>query len=93
MTGDQQAACAGHPEPLWDGAVDGETPVDQDRRHARALAICRSCPVRRACAELIDVQQDDGVRAGVLLPTIRDSHRGSYLSYRPNRGGLAAVLG
>lgn len=92
MNGDAGAACAGVTEPLWDAALAGEHEVDRVARHTRAMAYCRRCPVRRACAADVDVWHDDGIRAGVVLPTIHDSQRRSVQSYRPGRGGVAAVL-
>jgi len=77
MTGDQTAACAGNPEPLWDAHLDGESDRDQSARHARAVTICRRCPMRRECAAGIDPKHDDGVRGGRVLPTIPDRDRRS----------------
>lgn len=83
MTGDQPAACAGHREPLWDATVDGETEQQQAARHARAVAICRTCPATHWCTATVNPRYDDGVRGGVVLPTIHDSDRRS-----PYPGGL-----
>ena len=87
------AACAGHPEPLWDAHVPGEHELERVARHARALAICRTCPARVWCASVTDVRHDDGVRAGMLLPTIHDSNRLAVSSFTPGRGGLARLVG
>ena len=89
MTG----ACAGNPEPLWDAYVDGEHELEQRTRQARALAICRRCPIREACAASIDLRHDDGVIGGFLLPTIHDSDRRAWTNYQPGRSGFGAILG
>lgn len=86
------AACAGHPEPLWDAPLDGEHEIQTTARHARALAVCRSCPIRSECAAQIDVRVDDGVRGGILLPTIRDGKRGSWQTWQPGRGGIGRLV-
>lgn len=82
------AACAGHPEPLWDATVHGETELEQCRRHTRALRICRGCPIRTECRALVDVKHDDGIRAGMVLPTIPDKDRRAWSDWTPGRGGF-----
>lgn len=86
------AACGGVAEPLWDAAVDGETDDERTARHLRALVICRHCPIRRECAADVDVRHDDGIRGGMVLPTIPDKHRRGWRDRRPGRGGMRAVL-
>ena len=86
------AACKGVREPLWDAIVHGEDEGAQASRHARALAFCRICPVRAACAAEIDLKHDDGIRGGIVLPTIRDSARGSWLTYQPGRSRLGELV-
>jgi WhiB family redox-sensing transcriptional regulator len=43
-----RAACAGT-APLWDDVVDGESHEQRTERQAKAVAICRSCPVTEEC--------------------------------------------
>ncbi len=90
MTGDQPAAGAGYREPLWDATVDGETEDQQAARHARAIAICRTCPAIDPCAATVNPRTDDGVRGGRLLPTIHDSDRRSPYpaGFPPQREGV-----
>ena len=86
------AACAGVRAPLWDAYVDGENEHDRMVRQGRALAICARCDVRALCAATTDLKHDDGVRGGLVLPTIHDSQRRAWEDYQPGRGGLARVL-
>lgn len=83
------AACAGHPEPLWDAHIDGEGEVERVARHTRALTFCRRCPERLACDAATDPRIDDGVRGGRVLPTIPDQDRRSpYVTgFPPEREG------
>lgn len=47
----RSAACAAHPEPLWDDTLDDEIEPADDRsvRHRRASEICAGCVDRVAC--------------------------------------------
>lgn len=87
------AACAGHPEPLWDATLEGEEEHERVARHTRALAFCRICPARVPCLELVDITQDDGIWGAVLLPTLHDSDRRATGAHQPGRGGLAQLVG
>lgn len=72
------AACARHHDvTLWDATVgEGrETESHRDARHAKARAICWGCPVRAKCADDVDVDLDDGVRGGHILPLITTGSR------------------
>lgn len=86
------SACAGHPEPLWDATIVGESERQRVARQTRALAICRGCPVRLACAASVDLKHDDGIRGGMVLPTIYDRDRRAASSFQPGRGGMALLL-
>lgn len=46
------AACAGR-APLFDADLDREPVRARSARHARAVAICRTCPVRARCADAV----------------------------------------
>lgn len=85
-------ACAGYPSPLWDAYVHGETPRERAARQARALAFCWSCPVRAECAAAIDLKHDDGIRGGILLPTIRDKDRRDWHTYQAGRSGIGELV-
>ena len=87
------AACAGHPEPLWDAVVDGEDEVERVRRQARALRICGGCPERADCAARIDLRHDDGIVGGIVLPTIRACDSRSWATWQPGRSGLGRSRG
>jgi len=67
------AACAGHPLPLWDATVYGETVEYREWRHHQAKAICRGCPVKVQCFKAIDHAWDEGIWAGELLPLKRNA--------------------
>lgn len=69
------AACAGHPEPLWDESVYGETRPQQIARHNDAVAICGTCPVRSQCLADVNWSIDEGVRGGRLLPYKKTAYR------------------
>lgn len=60
------AACAGHPEPLWDELVHRETAADRTRRHERAAAICARCPAKSECLQSRD-PEDGGIYGGQLF--------------------------
>lgn len=62
---DTRGPCADVSEPLWDDDVAGETPAERDARHARAIAICRSCTITAWC-EARRQPWDSGVWAGKL---------------------------
>lgn len=63
----RDALCRRNPS-WWDAELDGvqETDSQRSRRHARAKAICRRCPVIDTCFELTS-REDTGVRHAVLL--------------------------
>jgi len=63
-----QAHCRGPLAYLWDDHLDGEFESPQARRarHAKATAVCATCPAMQACAAAV-TPQDAGVRAGRLL--------------------------
>ena len=71
----REAACAGHPEPLWDETVHGESRAVREARHHRAVAVCNRCPVAFQCGRSIDWSLDEGVRAGELLPPKKQAAR------------------
>ena len=71
----RDAACAGHPEPLWDQTVHGEDAEEREARHHKAAAICKRCPVAFECGKSVDWTLDEGVRAGVLLPIKKQAAR------------------
>jgi hypothetical protein len=70
-----RAACAGHPTPLWDESVFGETRKQQVARHHAAIAICGTCPVSSHCLADVDWSVDEGVRGGRLLPFKKTAYR------------------
>jgi hypothetical protein len=86
------AACAGHPEPLWDAQVYGETAIERRRRQTRALRICRGCPIRTACAAGIDLRHDDGIMGGIVLPTILDKDRRSWETWESGHSGFGELM-
>lgn len=66
MSGDwrDHAVCGGRGELFF--GPDGETPEDRDTREARAIAICRPCPVRQPCLDRALSQPSQfGVAGGV----------------------------
>ena len=72
-----QAACKGHPKPLWDSQVDGETDGERDDRHRQAKEFCAGCPELMAC---LRVRRDDpdlppGIWGGCLVGTPQGAHR------------------
>ena len=62
------AACRGR-APRWDLELAGEAPHAQARRHEEAIAACRTCPARLACAATVgDLPREAaGIWAGRLL--------------------------
>ena len=70
-------ACAGHLPQLWDATIEGESETQRRSRHAMALRICATCPIRQDCAASVDPQHDDGIRGGKVLPIISDKKRRS----------------
>lgn len=72
----------GHPSD-WDDRLDNpsedpdlaEKPSARRARHERAKAVCRRCPVRIECAANTNLDIDDGIRFGELLPELRDARR------------------
>jgi len=81
--------CSGHPEPwLWDGGrwlVPRETKTQREARQGKAIAVCRQCPVRVECAQAVDPDRDEGVRAGVVLPPL-DKNGRPVPGYGPVQG-------
>lgn len=71
----RDAACAGHPQPLWDETVHGESRDVREARHHKAATICRRCPVAFECGASVDWSLDEGVRAGELLPPKKQAAR------------------
>ena len=66
MTGDwrDEASCVGRWESFF--GPEGETPEDRDTREARAIAICRPCPVRQPCLDhALSEPSQLGVAGGV----------------------------
>lgn len=66
MTWTERAACAGHEGDWWTTA--GPRQVQQRELNARAVSICRSCPVQQECLDDAIDRGDVGViRGGVAL--------------------------
>jgi len=64
-----QAHCRGPAAHLWDDNLDGagsETPLERRARHAKAAAVCATCPALQACAAAV-TPQDAGIWAGRLV--------------------------
>lgn len=64
------AACAGEDARLFDDRLERESDEAQEARHGKATSICRRCPVRLKCGQDIDIELDDGVRGGHVLPPL-----------------------
>lgn len=63
------AACAGHPEPLWDDHLHPYEPApDRHARHQRARQICAHCPALEQCRQAVD-EHSTGIWAGALVGT------------------------
>lgn len=67
------AACQGYPVNWWhpgNGVLSGRAPVNHDA--AKALHICRGCPVRELCLEYgLRVDRQESVQQGIwggMLP-------------------------
>lgn len=65
-----EAACAER-APLFDASLDGETFHARLARHREAKKVCRTCVVRVECGAAVDPSRDEGIRAGKLLPAVR----------------------
>jgi len=64
-----QARCRGPKAWWWDDHLDGahsETPRERRARHARAAAVCATCPALQPCAAAVTAD-DMGIRAGRLV--------------------------
>jgi hypothetical protein len=90
----REAACRGHDPTLWD--VDHEKHKVRFRacaKCAKALRICRDCPVRDLCAAQAEGLADVAtMRAGwVLVPEI-EGGRGQVRPARPCPGCSLPVL-
>lgn len=72
----RDAACSLSPDPqFWDDKIDDEPAEYRTFRHEHAKAICRRCPVAFQCATSVDMQWDEGIRAGQLLPPKKNAAR------------------
>jgi WhiB family redox-sensing transcriptional regulator len=63
------AACIGL-HALFDEASPDETPLEVDKRHARALMLCRSCPTLAACQQWFATLKPSKKPPGVIACTI-----------------------
>ena len=68
----EDSACRYHDARLWWDSFDDmrEGAATREARHAKAAAICGSCPVRKLCADSFDWRFDDGVRGGHVTPPL-----------------------
>lgn len=76
------AACQDHPvlrPEAWDDSVDGDRAEGGERRVKRiaaAIAVCKDeCPVVTACLRDVDLEWDEGVRAGIDLRELKRAWR------------------
>ena len=82
------AACAGTDPGLWFGP-DDELGQAQQRREAKAIGICRQCPVRRPCLEHALSQPSQHGVAGGVSEERRKALRHAWVK-RQQREGRAA---
>lgn len=76
------AACKGQGD-AWDGAVEGETARERQKRHLGAMRVCEGCPERLPCLRYrLEHPQlaGDGVWGGHVF----DDHRGR--GEKPRKG-------
>jgi hypothetical protein len=70
------ALCNGHPHPEWwdDSTGDEDKHENKAAREARtwrAKTVCGNCPVKAECWADVDLDYDEGVRAGQDLREVR----------------------
>ena len=83
------AGCAGADPLLFFGA-DDETARDRQVREAKAIAICRTCPVRRQCLEHALSQKSQHGVAGGVGEERRAALRNAWLKRQKRAEGKAA---
>ena len=83
-----RALCGGLGELFF--GPDGETPEAREAREARAIAICRPCPVRQSCLDdALSRPSQVGVAGGVGEER-RGALRHAMLKRRQRQEGRAA---
>ncbi|QBZ72727.1 WhiB family transcription factor [Gordonia phage GodonK] len=54
---------------MWDFDIHRESEVDQRKRHALGIAVCRGCPAREECYRWAKTHDEQGVWGGkVFIP-------------------------
>ncbi|HTQ94999.1 MAG TPA: WhiB family transcriptional regulator [Streptosporangiaceae bacterium] len=83
-----QAVCGGLGELFF--GPDNEEPEARDAREARAIAICRPCPVRQPCLEDALSRQSQAGVAGGVGEERRKALRHAWLKRQRRQEGRAA---
>lgn len=76
------AACRGR-QPLWDGAIDGESSAERQQRQQQAARVCRTaCSVLRQCRDWADRAEtvgQFGVVAGRTARAAKGKQSGRWI--------------